>query len=560
MKKNLLFILLLFALSPLSAQNLVFNGSFEIYQSCPKYQSQIKLAAGWDRPTDGTPDYFNEACGTSVIGVPNNFMGSQKPRTGSCYAGIYLYASDAPDGYREYVTNELKSTLEKGKVYYVKFYIWLGKLSECAVGNIGVLFTEELTKTGNPARLTEKPQLNYSGKVISDSGRWVELLWTYKAKGTEKFMTIGNFDKAEKCNIKYLVALAKDVPLKSYYYIDDVCVEEVEEGQPCRCIQDTNTFIPHAAKMKVTKDSSVKEKPAAVATIKPNKNTLLKNILFETDKADLLPNSCKELDEVAEYLYFNPTTVVDFNGYTDNTGIDHKNIILSKARAKAVADYVSQRGVDTSRIKFKGFGPADPLRNNLSPEGRAQNRRVEYKIHYAPWRHREKIYKKQELKSGYTLIYKKHDSINYLCIRKDFIENEVSEHESDTSMKLDVLGYVYADFDSTVVIATHLEANPIKIEIINKRTGGNMMYGTTPFYMDTVKNIMMFEGSYRRGGKLIVYDFTTGKSELYNAPRETPCFCCFCWKVLSITDSEIKIEYLNMKYEKTEITYQRTPK
>src|SRR5580658_4883580 len=117
MKKIAPLLLLLLALSPLSAQNIVFNGSFEVYQTCPKYESQIKYAAGWDRPTDGTPDYFNACCGVSQIGVPKNFMGYQEPRSGSCYAGLFLYQSDAPDAYREYITNELKSPLEKGKVY-----------------------------------------------------------------------------------------------------------------------------------------------------------------------------------------------------------------------------------------------------------------------------------------------------------------------------------------------------------------------------------------------------------------------------------------------------------
>jgi len=559
MKKIVPILLLLLTLSSLSAQNLVFNGSFEIYQSCPKYQSQIKLAGGWDRPTDGTPDYFNAACGTSVIGVPNNFMGSQTPRSGNAYAGFYLYQTDDPDGYREYVTNELKTSLEKGKVYYVKFYVALAKLSECAVGNIGVLFSEDITKTGSAARIIDKPQLNYNTKVIADSGKWVEMLWTYKAKGNEKFMTIGNFDKAEKCLIKYLVPPAKDKPLKSYYYIDDVCVEEVVDGQPCRCIQDTNDLTQHADRMKITKDSSVKVKTAAppAKVIKLDKTVLLENIQFETDKSNLLPGSYKELDQIADYLYFNPPAIIDLNGYTDNTGIDNKNIVLSRDRAKSVAAYLNKRGVDTSRIKPKGYGPADPIANNLRPEGREKNRRIEYKIHEGTWRHREKIYKKEELKSGYTLVYKKHDSINYLCLRKDFTENEVSEHESDTSMSLDVLGYLYRDFDSTVVIATHLGANPIKVEIVNKRTGGDILYGATPFYMDTVKNIMMFEGTYRRGGKLILYDFNTGKSELYMAPKETPCFCCFCWKVLSLTDAEFKIEYLNMQYQPTVITYKR---
>ena len=556
MKKIAPLFLLLLAFTPLSAQNLVFNGSFEIHGTCPKYQSQITLAGGWFRPTDGTPDYFNECCGTSVIGVPNNFMGTQRPRSGSGYAGFYLYQTDAPDTYREYLSTELKSPLEKGKEYYVKFYVALAKLSECAVGNIGVLFSEELNKTGDALRITLKPQLNYTAKVIADSGKWVEMLWTYKAKGNEKFMTIGNFDKAEKCNIKYLVTPAKDVPVRAYYYIDDVCVEEVKNGQPCRCIQDTNT-PPQAARMKITRDSTVKVKTLPVKVLKPEQNTLLENVLFETDKSNLLPGAYKELDEIADYLYFHPTMVIEFNGYTDNTGIDNKNLILSKERAKAVADYIIKRGVDTSRTKYKGHGCADPIGNNLSPEGRAKNRRVEFQLHVAPWKHKEKIFKTEQLKSGYTLIYKRHDSLNYMCIRKDFIENEVSEHESDTTLSLNVLGGVYKDFDSTVVITTHLEANPIKVEIINKRTGEAILYGATPFYMDTVKNIMMFEGTYRRGGKLIVYDFNTGKSELYNAPRETPCFCCFCWKVLSLTDAEIKIEYLNMEYQPTVITYTR---
>jgi hypothetical protein len=171
--------------------------------------------------------------------------------------------------------------------------------------------------------------------------------------------------------------------------------------------------------------------------------------------------------------------------------------------------------------------------------------------------HRDTTYKSSKLKDGYTLAYKKHDSINYLCLIKDGKETEVSEHESDSNLSLDVLGYVYADFENTFVIATHIDANPIKIEVIDKGTGGTIMYGASPFYTDTVKNLMMFEGSYRRGGKLILYDFNTGKSELFLAPKETPCFCCFCWKLISLADNEIQIEYLDMNYKKAIIKYAR---
>jgi len=170
---------------------------------------------------------------------------------------------------------------------------------------------------------------------------------------------------------------------------------------------------------------------------------------------------------------------------------------------------------------------------------------------------KDTTYKSIKLKDGYTFAYKRHDSIIYACLIKDGKETELSEDESDTGMSLEVLGYPYADFGKTFVLATHVETNPIKIEVLDKSTGGMLMYGATPFYMDTIKRIMMFEGTGRRWGKLILYDFNSGKSELYIAPHETPCFCCFCWKVISLTDAEIKIEYLNMKYEKVIKSYSR---
>jgi len=171
--------------------------------------------------------------------------------------------------------------------------------------------------------------------------------------------------------------------------------------------------------------------------------------------------------------------------------------------------------------------------------------------------HKDTIYKSSKLKGGYTFAFKRHDSIIYACLIKDGKEIEVVDDEADTTMPLRSLGYVYADFDKVFVLATHFEANPIEIQIVDKSTGGATMYGATPFYIDTVRKLMMFEGNHRRAGKLILYDFNSGKSELYLAPKETPCFCCFCWKVLSLTDTEIKIEYLDMKYEKVVKTYTR---
>jgi hypothetical protein len=174
--------------------------------------------------------------------------------------------------------------------------------------------------------------------------------------------------------------------------------------------------------------------------------------------------------------------------------------------------------------------------------------------------HKDTIYKSQKIKSGYTFALKRHDSIKYACLIKDGKETEVVDDEGDTDMDINALGYVYADFDKVFVLATHIGANPIEIQIVDKSTGGAVMYGASPIYTDTVKGIMLFDGNHRRSGKLILYDFNTGKSELFIEPRKTPCPCCFCWKFISLTDTELKVEYLNMKYEKVQKVYIRNSK
>lgn len=173
---------------------------------------------------------------------------------------------------------------------------------------------------------------------------------------------------------------------------------------------------------------------------------------------------------------------------------------------------------------------------------------------------KDTTYKTSKLKNGYTFAFKRHDSIVYACLIKDGKEMEVVDDEGDTTMSLDALGYVYADFDKEFILATHIGTNPIEIQIVDKNTGAATMYGASPFYTDTVKGVILFEGNHRRAGKLILYDFNTGKSELFLAPRDTPCFCCFCWKLISLTDAEIQIEYLDMNYKKAIIKYARNSK
>jgi outer membrane protein OmpA-like peptidoglycan-associated protein len=76
----------------------------------------------------------------------------------------------------------------------------------------------------------------------------------------------------------------------------------------------------------------------------------------------------------------NPSVKIQINGYTDNVGNDADNLKLSENRAKAVVDFLITKGIDATRMTWKGFGETQPVADNSSEEGRALNRRTEFVI------------------------------------------------------------------------------------------------------------------------------------------------------------------------------------
>lgn len=103
-------------------------------------------------------------------------------------------------------------------------------------------------------------------------------------------------------------------------------------------------------------------------------------ITFATDSSTVQPQFRPTLDKVADVLSRYNQTYVDVYGHTDSTGSAAYNQSLSERRADAVADYLVMRGMQPARIATRGFGLTQPIASNDTPEGRAQNRRVEIKI------------------------------------------------------------------------------------------------------------------------------------------------------------------------------------
>jgi outer membrane protein OmpA-like peptidoglycan-associated protein/tetratricopeptide (TPR) repeat protein len=114
--------------------------------------------------------------------------------------------------------------------------------------------------------------------------------------------------------------------------------------------------------------------------VKVGKKVVLNNILFETGKSILTSGSYMELERLLNIMKENDQMKIEISGHTDKTGSEPLNFKLSEARAKTVVEYLVQKGIDRTRMEFRGYGSLQPISDNTTSAGRSKNRRVEFKI------------------------------------------------------------------------------------------------------------------------------------------------------------------------------------
>lgn len=144
---------------------------------------------------------------------------------------------------------------------------------------------------------------------------------------------------------------------------------QVDQAAQQRKMQDLE------ARLKDARDTIAK-----IATVKDDARgmviTLPGEVLFQTGKYDLKPGAMAKLDQIAQALQGKDQPITVF-GYTDTVGTREHNMTLSQNRAQAVRDYLATKGIPPDLLSAQGKGPDDPVADNTSIEGRAQNRRVE---------------------------------------------------------------------------------------------------------------------------------------------------------------------------------------
>jgi outer membrane protein OmpA-like peptidoglycan-associated protein len=104
------------------------------------------------------------------------------------------------------------------------------------------------------------------------------------------------------------------------------------------------------------------------------------NIYFDSGSSNIKSSSYGVLDEIVALLRANPDVRVEIVGHTDSDGSESSNQTLSEQRAQSVANYLTQKGIPAASLSTSGMGETSPVVSNTTAEGKAQNRRIEFRV------------------------------------------------------------------------------------------------------------------------------------------------------------------------------------
>ena len=420
------------------SQNLVKNHSFENAWTCPEdyigYAVKFPFP-DWINPNNGTPDLMH-SCSAMRAGVPENFAGYMYPYDGGAYAGIILREKfdDSLRVYkgvsREYLQTKLTEPLKKNTLYCVKFYYVNAKKSMYSVDALGITLTVDQIKSKHADRILQRPQItNRPGHIMDNMDEWTEFCGYYRARGGEHYLTIGNFwDNSTTQYVTNKNEYSDSAFFYAYYLIDNVSVFEIESEFECGCTNDlawssdwkSDSFDPATGyNTKKTMGTDIADNSTSGNAEKnneggngsgngnssnnlqsdPNEKDItglktqitkaafdnaeigdrfrLNQIYFEFNSSELLTVSYIQLDSLYNILAEKPSVRIEVRGHTDNIGSEGYNKKLSVDRAASVYNYLLEKGIPKTRMKYRGFGPNVPVADNSTEEGRELNRRVE---------------------------------------------------------------------------------------------------------------------------------------------------------------------------------------
>lgn len=187
---------------------------------------------------------------------------------------------------------------------------------------------------------------------------------------------VGAYVMVEDLNTNELIAVRKSNSATGKYLV------VLPAGRMYSVSANKEGFFFYSQSFDVPKQTKYREviQNIQLKPIEKGTKVVINNIFFETGKAVLTPQSHLELEKAFDLLRANSTMVIEVGGHTDNVGDENSNMKLSHDRAKAVREYLVNRGIPSERIQAKGYGELNPIATNDTDDGRKANRRTEFVI------------------------------------------------------------------------------------------------------------------------------------------------------------------------------------
>ena len=396
MIRIIIFISIFIFYSNCFSQNLIPNPSLEDENTCHTYQEQCAPKA-WRSNSLKAFLYYDYKISKQDETI-------LKPAHGSRCIALRLFNTHRKLD-RSFIQTPFLCQLEKGKKYKLTFQI-LSKTYYLNSFEILFVDTIVISKKNDPL-FEKKPQVKFEFTKPFTPNKWMELETIYTANGNEIGMMIGNFKTDDATNITRLKKKKrKDIEVRRvYHYFDNFSLTPIDSLENKCDLEKNKQYIyadsarhiiqlppnsiqniPLIDTVKIEAPTLKKEplstlpKPIIKEKFTPRKIFTLPNILFETNSDRLLPISYNSLDELIVYLKKNQNFNLKIIGHTDHKGPHLHNLTLSEKRSKSVANYLTANGIHISRITTQGKGETNPIASNDTPEGRKQNRRVEFEI------------------------------------------------------------------------------------------------------------------------------------------------------------------------------------
>ncbi len=327
-------------------QNLIPNPSFEeLNTSIKKLDMEMQnfgIMKDWKAAVNSPDVYHPGLQKVKFIHRSPNFLkqfGEQDPNTGEGKVGMYI----AGGLYKEGVTAKLKRPLSAGKYYYFHMYVSLGEgISNSCTSSIGSYFTARVPKITSTSKI---PLSIKSSKMICNTKGWTKVCGVYKAKGTEKYISLGYF--ADGPQGKSVKGGKYDT---GYYFVDDVLLMEM--NAPKNLVQSQVC------------DMALKFSP----------------VEFLIGESEAYTEIKKALDSYIQYVTIFKVESIKLIGHADDAGSAFENEIMSAMRASNVKQYMIEKGVDESLIEIVAAGDTSEVITSgvgLAPES---NNRVDIKI------------------------------------------------------------------------------------------------------------------------------------------------------------------------------------